>query len=120
MQFRYTSVVALLAMLAGASPAFAHAFLKKADPAAGATVAQAPKTLLLTFTEDLETQFCKVSVTDTMGMNAGNAPQAVTGHPDKLLVPLSITMPGKYTVIWHALSTDTHKTEGSFSFTVTK
>jgi len=34
-------------------------------------------------------------------------------------VPLHITAPGKYTVTWHALSQDTHKTQGSFSFTIT-
>jgi methionine-rich copper-binding protein CopC len=27
---------------------------------------------------------------------------------------------GTYTVTWHALSVDTHKTQGSFSFTVGK
>jgi methionine-rich copper-binding protein CopC len=33
-------------------------------------------------------------------------------------VPLNIQMPGKILVAWHALSTDGHKTHGSFSFTV--
>jgi methionine-rich copper-binding protein CopC len=26
--------------------------------------------------------------------------------------------PGSYTVTWHVLSVDTHRTEGSYSFTV--
>jgi methionine-rich copper-binding protein CopC len=42
----------------------------------------------------------------------------VPGHADELTVPLHITAPGKYIVTWHALSADTHKTKGSFSFTV--
>jgi methionine-rich copper-binding protein CopC len=110
---------ALLAVSLGGMPAFAHAFLVKSEPPVGRTVSAAPKTLVLTFTEDLEIPFCTVIVTDGMGMNdaAGN-PQALPGHSNELQVPLDITMPGKIRVTWHALSVDTHKTQGSFSFTV--
>lgn len=102
-----------------ATPALAHAFLVKSDPPVGATLATAPKTLLLTFTEGLEIPFCTVSVTDSMGMDdAAGKPQAVPGHPEQMMVPLNITMPGKILVSWHAVSVDTHKTQGSFSFTV--
>ncbi len=105
--------------LLGASPALAHAFLVKSDPPVGSTITTAPKTLVLTFTEDLEVPFCQVMVTDSMGMNdATGKPQPVPGHPDEMQIPLHITMPGKITVAWHALSVDTHKTEGSFAFTV--
>jgi methionine-rich copper-binding protein CopC len=109
----------LLVALLGISPAFAHAFLVKSVPSVGSTVTTAPKVLVLSFTEDLEVPFCTVLVSDSMGMNdAAGKPQSVPGHPDELQVPLNVTMPGKITVTWHALSVDTHKTEGSFSFTV--
>jgi methionine-rich copper-binding protein CopC len=109
----------LLAALMGGSPAFAHAFLVKSDPPVGSTVSAAPKTLLLTFTEGLEIPFCHVAVTDGMGMNdATGGPQAVPGHPEEMIVPLNIMMPGQIIVTWHAVSVDTHKTQGSFSFTV--
>jgi methionine-rich copper-binding protein CopC len=101
------------------SPAFAHAHLVKADPAAGSTVAVPPSTLLLSFTESLEVPFCTVTVTNAAGTPQQTAkPQAVPGHSDELSIPLHITAPGKYSVTWHALSTDTHKTHGSFTFTV--
>jgi methionine-rich copper-binding protein CopC len=94
-------------------------FLTKSDPAAGSVLKATPKTLLLTYTEDLDVAFCTVTVTDAMGMNdAAGKPQAVPGHANEMLVKLNIQMPGKITVAWHALSTDTHKTKGSFSFTV--
>jgi methionine-rich copper-binding protein CopC len=103
----------------GITPAFAHAFLVHASPSVGSTVTTPPKTLVLSFTEDLEIPFCAVAVTDGMGMNdAAGKPQAVPGHPDEMQVPLNIQMPGKIIVTWHALSVDTHKTQGSFSFTV--
>ncbi len=117
MKFRTT--VLALAFLSGSGPAFAHAYLTKSDPAANSVLTSAPKTLLLTYTEDLSVPFCTVTVTDGMGMNdAAGKPQAVPGHPNELLVPLNIQMAGKITVAWHALSADTHKTQGDFSFTV--
>jgi methionine-rich copper-binding protein CopC len=103
----------------GAGPAFAHAFLVESDPAVGSTVNAAPKMLVLSYTEDLEVPFCSVVVTDGMGMNdAAGKPQPVPGHPNEMQVPLNIQMPGKIFVAWHALSVDTHKTQGNFSFTV--
>ena len=109
----------LVATALGAAPAFAHAFLTKSNPPVGSTVSAAPKFLILTYTEDLEIPFCSVEVTDSMGMNdAAGKPQPVPGHPDEMQVPLNITMPGKIFVAWHALSVDTHKTQGNFSFTV--
>ena len=35
-----------------------------------------------------------------------------------LAVRLRTLGPGKYTVIWHVTSVDTHRTEGRFDFTV--
>lgn len=114
--------VAPLALLLGSlsiSPAFAHAHLVKADPAVGSTVTTPPGVLLMTFTEALEVPFCTVTVTNTAGTAQQTAkPQAVPGHADELSIPLHITAPGKYSVTWHALSVDTHKTHGSFTFTV--
>ncbi len=105
--------------LAATPPALAHAYLVKASPNVGGTVKTAPKMLVLTFTEDLEVPFCRVTVTDAMGANdATGTAKAVPGHANELQVPLSIKAPGKFTVIWHALSVDTHKTQGSFHFTV--
>jgi copper resistance protein C len=101
------------------SPAFAHAHLVKADPAAGSTVATPPSVLLMTFTEALEVPFCTVTVTNAAGAAQQTAkPQAVPGHADERSIPLHISAPGKYSVTWHALSVDTHKTQGSFTFTV--
>ncbi len=103
----------------GTVPAQAHAFLVKSDPAVGSTVKPAPKTLLLSFTEDLEVPFCSVTVVDGMGMNdTAGKPRGVPGHADEIAVPLNIAMPGKILVTWHAVSVDTHKTQGSFYFTV--
>lgn len=117
----FVPACAVLLSLAAGSPAFAHAFLTKASPAVGSTVATPPAALVLSYTEDLEVPFCTVTVTDAAGRPVQTAkPQAVPGHADELSVPLHITAPGKYHVTWHALSVDTHKTQGDFSFTVSQ
>ena len=109
----------ILAAVLGSVPALAHAFLEKSSPSVGSTVNTEPKILVLSYTEDLEVPFCTVTVTDGIGMNeAAGKPQAVPGHPNEMQVPLKITTPGKVFVVWHALSVDTHKTQGDFSFTV--
>ncbi len=111
--------LAFLASFAGVSPAFAHAFLKHSVPAAGSTVKMPPPALLLAYTEDLEVPFCTVTVISAAGAAVQTAkPQPVTGHRDEISVPIHITKPGRYTVSWHALSVDTHKTQGRFNFIV--
>lgn len=115
----FVSAAAL--MLAAAPAAFAHAHLKKSDPAAGAVVPASIPSLLLTFTEDVQPKFRTVTVVDGMGMHAETGkPKIVPGHANELTVPLHLQMAGKYTVTWHALSVDTHKTHGTFTFTVSQ
>jgi methionine-rich copper-binding protein CopC len=111
-------LAALLCLSLGQS-AFAHAFLKHADPAVGSSVGVLPGELVLTFTEDLEVPFCKVIVTGPDGATAGDAPHAVPGHPDEIAIPLTSAGHGSYKVVWHAVSVDTHHTQGQFTFTVT-
>lgn len=101
-----------------APAAFAHAFLSSASPAVGSTVA-APTELDCNFTEALEPAFSSVEVQDASGrrVDAGNMHLA-PGDAKRMVVGLSHLPPGVYTVTWHAVSVDTHHTEGHFSFTV--
>lgn len=115
-----TAIAALFALaLPIGSPAFGHAFLTRAVPAAGATVTVAPRELTLLFTEKIEPAFCQVQVLGPSGaaIAAGKA-HAVQGNDRALSVTVPQLAPGRYTVVWHATSADTHKTEGRFTFTV--
>ena len=113
--------VAAMLMLAATPSAFAHAYLTKSDPAAGAATGVSTSSMLLTFTEAVQPKFCTVIVTDSAGIRADtSAPQAVPGHGNELSVPVHFPKAGKYTVKWRALSVDTHKTHGTFSFTVSQ
>jgi copper resistance protein C len=112
----YIAVVLLPLAVLGAGAARAHAFLDHASPLVGSTVASPPHELSLWFTQNLEPAFSTVTVTDAKGarVNAGK-PQI---SANTMRVTLKPSGPGTYRVHWHALSVDTHTTEGSFSFTV--
>ena len=97
----------------------AHAYLRRADPAVGSTVPTAPAVVRCDFTEELEPSFSKLEVQDASGrrIDAGDMHLA-PGDAKQMVIGLSKVGPGTYTVIWHAVSVDTHRTEGRFSFTV--
>ena len=97
----------------------AHAFLDHADPAVGSTVPTAPKALHIWFTQELEPAFSSVTVTDKSGASVNDGPAAIdSSNKSELDVKLKPLDPGTYTVKWHALSVDTHTTEGDFTFQV--
>ena len=111
-------VFAAAAMLF-ATPAFAHAHLLRATPADGSTVATAPSALVLDFSEGVQLSFTGVTVTgpDKAAVSTGAA--SVSSDGKEMTVPLAATLAaGTYTVAWHALATDGHKTHGTYSFTV--
>jgi len=109
-----------MAALVFASPAFAHAFLERASPPVGSEVGTSPPELYLTFTEGVEPLFSTIEVSDASGAAiAAGKPHVAPGNDRRLVIDLPKLPPGTYTVIWHATSVDTHKTEGSYQFTVT-
>ncbi len=110
------TVLSLLLVALGSGAAHAHAFLDHASPLVGSTVRTAPRELSLWFTQNLEPAFSTVMVTDASGARVDRGKAQISGNTMRVgLKPLS---PGSYRVHWHALSVDTHTTQGSFSFTV--
>jgi len=97
----------------------AHAFLRRADPPVGSTVPTAPAVIACDFTEALEPSFSKLEVQDAAGhrVDAGDMHLSPT-DAKQMIIGLNKVGPGTYTVIWHAVSVDTHRTEGHFTFTV--
>jgi len=117
---RKTKMIAWLPMLllAGAV-AHAHAMLDHANPSVGSTVTSAPRSLSLSFTQNLEPAFSTVQVQDAGGarVDQGKA-QVDRANRSVLHIGLKPLRPGIYKVHWRVLSVDTHTTEGSFSFQV--
>jgi len=109
-------VLSLLLLPLSVIAAQAHAFLDHASPLVGSTVASAPAEVVLTFTQNLEQSFSTVQVTGPGGARVDQGRASVSGNT--MRVGIKSVGPGSYRVQWHALSVDTHKTEGSFSFRV--
>ncbi len=108
----------LILVLAGQA-ARAHALLEQAVPPVGGTVAKAPAEVTITFSETVEPAFSSIAVQDAAGnrVDTGQA-HIVADDARHLAVGLKPVPPGTYTVTWQATSTDTHRTQGHFSFTV--
>ncbi|SEH70851.1 hypothetical protein SAMN05216228_1006118 [Rhizobium tibeticum] len=106
-------------ILSVAGQALAHAQLTKSVPADKATVATSPAELDLHFSEELDIKFSGVKITgpDKVMVKPGDAMLMDEGKT--LMVPLPEGLgPGAYAVEWHVLSTDGHKTNGAYGFTV--
>ena len=113
-----TAVSAALS-LSGVVAAFAHAHLVRATPAEGGTIKSAPNEVTLKFNEKLESAFSSAVVRDSAGKQVDKA-DAHVDKADRTVVRVSLPPldPGIYTVEWRAMSSDTHKINGNFTFRV--
>ena len=110
------AVLALSSLWLGTGAAYAHAHLTRSEPRDGSTVIPAPQEVDLWFTEGLEPAFSGVEVRDAQGSRVDQGDPQISGAT--MHVGLKALPPGTYKVNWHALSIDTHKTDGTFSFQV--
>ena len=119
MRTNILKIATSLAFALAATSAFAHAQLEKAVPPVGGTVSP-PSEIRLEFSEGVELKFTKVTLTGPDGAAAPlGAARTESGNQEVLIVPISKPLSaGVYTVRWHAVSVDTHHTQGTFEFTV--
>jgi methionine-rich copper-binding protein CopC len=113
--------IAVAALLLAPVCARAHAFLDHSDPAVGSTIPTSPAVIHLWFTQQLEPVFTSVTVTDKSGATVNDGPAQIDpGDKFELDVKMKPLDPGTYKVEWHALSVDTHRTQGDYNFHVGK
>jgi|SRR5579863_3049137 len=112
-------VLALLVVMGVTGYAQAHAFLDHASPKVGGTVDGSPVEIKVWFTQELEPAFSSLEVADAQGKQVDKKDKHLDSK-DKQLLSVSVPTlpPGTYTVTWHVVSVDTHKTQGHFEFTV--
>ena len=114
-----SAAVFLSAMLTTAS-AFAHAHLQQQIPAADSTVSASPQSLTLTFSEGVELSFSGVTLNGPQNKPVATGKLARSdGNKAQLTLPLNEPLAaGEYTVEWHVVSVDGHKTKGQYHFSV--
>ena len=107
-----------LAMLLGASPAFAHGVIVSTDPADGSSLATGPSTVTVTFNEPLQKGFATVTVVGPDGNLWSTGDTRTDGTTVRTDV-LPLGPPGTYTIGFRVTSADSHPVSGSRSFTLT-
>jgi hypothetical protein len=114
--FKSVPFIATLVGVLLAGPSFAHAKLVNSSPASSAQITEAPKTLTLSFNEEVKLASL------TLAMAGKAIPVTVdkaSAAARTVVVPVSALAPGAYEIHWSAISTDDgHVTRGSFAFTV--
>ncbi len=126
---RTAAAVVALFGLSISAPAMAHPHLLASSPAANASV-MPTNTLVLHFSEPLVAKFTGADITALtikMGSVSIDRPVMLNGvvakidAADKKTLVLTVPTPlsqGRYRVDWRAVSTDTHRLTGTYSFSV--
>jgi methionine-rich copper-binding protein CopC len=118
---KHTIVSLFLIVLTGAARVESHAFLEDAEPSVGSTIQTSPGDVRIRFTENIEPSFSTIQVFDASGKEVDKRDV----HLDRSdRAQLHVSLPrlgaGIYKVVWRVVSVDTHVTNGSFTFRVTR
>lgn len=112
-----TRVLFVAVLLATVPTVLAHTAPVNMTPAADSTVS-APASVTIKFSGALESKFSSISVTNAEGHVVNKDASAVGGGTKVMTVALPPLPPGVYTVHWVGVSTDTHRSQGDYKFTV--
>jgi copper transport protein len=112
-------VFAMLAVLAGARTASAHAELVSSSPANQEVLEQAPTEIVLQFTEGIDPIDPGIRLVDADGndVDLGAVDQSAGADRMRSAVPDTLA-DGTYVVAWQGVSADSHRVRGSFTFSV--
>lgn len=121
MNLRRLATVLLLsgvAVVATATPAFAHAELTASSPAQNASLAEAPQQVQLTFSEAVTLPDNPVTVAGPDGASWTAGPASIAGAV--VTVPVTPSGPaGAYTLTYNVISDDGDAISGTVQFTLT-
>ena len=108
--------LAVCAALLAAGPAFGHAKLLNSSPAAGSEVAQSPRSLTLTFNENVRLGVLKLTTAGHV-VPVAIDPNAAPARAIRIMLP-ALTA-GSYDVQWSALTpSDGHVVKGRYTFVI--
>lgn len=100
--------------------AWAHAQLKRSEPAAGSQLAGPPQVIRLWFSEQPELSMTFASLNDSAGKTFGlsSAERETSGQMGIAFHVLITLPPGRYTLSWRTAASDGHPSSGKFTFVV--
>lgn len=112
-------IIVAIGVLAGAATASAHAELSSSFPANQELLVDAPTEIALQFTESVDPIEPGIRLVDADGddVEIGAVDQSVGADRMRASIPSTLE-DGTYVVAWQALSADSHRIRGSFTFSV--
>ena len=110
-------VVVCVSLLVLGVIVIAHARLQKSEPAAGASLAAAPKQIQLWFSEKLDPSVSKIEVSGPSG-KVELGPAHTMGDKSLMAAIGTKLADGAYTVSWQTSGDDGHMVKGAFKFMV--
>ncbi|RSM71637.1 copper resistance protein CopC [Actinoplanes sp. ATCC 53533] len=106
----------LIALVAPAAPASAHAVLQSTEPATDAVLSQAPQRVTLTFSEPVQLLDGRVQVLAPDNSRVEQGQPSVSGST--ITINLNSQQKGTYLVSYRVVSADSHPIAGSFPYSV--
>ena len=114
---RTHALLTTIALLLLAHSAWAHAFVSRSQPSAGASLEGSPVHVRIWFDGPVEPVFIDIRVEngDKRRVDKGNG-RVSPGDNTLVEVELPPLTPGRYRVFWSVIARDGHRREGNFSF----
>lgn len=111
----YAKQILILGLGFFATSALAHTVLSSSVPAQDTVVANAPETLVLTFSTDVRITALTLTNAAAASYDLGALP---TSAQREFSIPVPDLAAGYYTVAWRAVGADTHVVSGEINFSV--
>ena len=118
---RRAALISTLAVLSLPVALWAHAHLRRSEPAANERLASSPSAIRLWFTERPELAFTRVRLrgADSSEIALG-AVARMTDEPMGVIASIATPLrAGRYTVLWRTAAADGHASSGRFGFELT-
>ncbi|WP_284735621.1 copper resistance CopC family protein [Dongia deserti] len=114
---RNLAAAAVVLMITGALPAWAHAVILSANPTADQQVAPGELAIRIEFNARIDKERSRLQVTAPTGEKA-NVSIEPAGEPNVIAGTTAVLTPGAYMLRWQVLAIDGHITRGDIPFTV--
>lgn len=102
-----------------ATLAQAHPRMTTSAPAANVTLNRAPTEIKISFNEALIGRFSGLDLRDAQHRKIATGKTSPAPSDKTMVVPINHRLrPGTYRVDWHAVSVDTHRISGNYTFKV--
>ena len=112
-----SALLAALVSMVFVAAAAAHVEFISSSPPAGANLSSAPSEVTITFDDELDPDLSSFTVTGPGAVEVGAGEVDLSVADRNLMTgPVTVTVPGVYTVAWSVAGVDGHGLEGTFSF----